>query len=772
MQHYCPVLRSAVLLGITCLALPGCNLSSSDNSFARMLTSPSKFLRQHTERRLIAGFTEALAEDNESAFRRVVSSRFESVALRSPTAFRDLDILDLPSDKLQVVEVSDADGVRRVVAELEEGTNRYQFVLIDDPQKNRWCIDDVELRQRKRGTRDTRSSVELMDLLLTLREYLNTMENGTRQDLLTASAPELNEALGQLPDSWYHRLISSITDEFEEGMARRPKIDIAASEALGSIPSRNGVLRVKVERSDDRWLVSNVELQQRREEQHPGSLLRQCRAMNCISGFLNAYNETDRVRLATLSEEKFFQNSLRIGNLEMVTLPQADHAPDDFQIQAFSGQLTVMVPFENQICRFDLMSMDHAANTTAGSIPHSLGQDQFLVSDVMIYDRATNRQRNLRLAFTAPARAVLFVDALASANIPMLRQISSREMNEQVWNPLSDLPLTSLPLPHVPRGPLELQDSIVSGDSTELQFIAEDGRHCSILMEEQNGNLLVTDFQYPGTDKGITSLQNQLRHTVPLIQCAAAWENGSLNQVKATTSAEFERLVWSNMEQLPQHLDFLPQVLKQNIRSIQQFEDHAIVELGRRETDAVVRLVGRRGSPAIDEITVFQAGGQAINLRDSLRYEIASSFLNNTGRIRRAGFEETAADAGVIHALGQETDRPPRRGTRTAPSFSRTAPGSPLDNALDMTELQSPEELPDDRSRPASNTPPRRNRSTPQPELADETGDIHFLGADQRKPQSEQFDTTRPAARPVQKTGPRDLRNLSDHAVEIPLNFP
>ncbi|MGB0742513.1 MAG: hypothetical protein ACPGXX_20760, partial [Planctomycetaceae bacterium] len=118
------------------------------------------------------------------------------------------------------------------------------------------------------------------------------------------------------------------------------------------------------------------------------------------------------------------------------------------------------------------------------------------------------------------------------------------------------------------------------------------------------------------------------------------------------------------------------------------------------------------------------------------------------------------------------TDRPPRRGTLTAPSFSRTAPGSPLDNALDMTELQSPEELPDDRSRPASNTPPRRNRSTPQPELADETGDIHFLGADQRKPQSEQFDTTRPAARPVQKTGPRDLRNLSDHAVEIPLNFP
>ena len=758
-------LRISISVALTVLMLSGCSLSSSDGGFLQSLSHPSEVFRKQREEKLIRLFTESLAEDNERAFRRAVSTRFESLALRAPEAFRDLDILELPGERLEIIEVK-SDGERRVaVAELKNGRTRYQFIMIDDPQKDRWCIDDVELRQQKRGTRDTRSSVELMDLLLTIREYLSTMQQGSRAELLAGSAPELNEALADLPEPWFHQLITAITDEMGPGMVRRPKIDIAGSEAMASLPSLNGVLRVQVQHRDDQWKISNLELQKRQEEQHPGSLLRQAHAMTCVSSFLEAYNSTDRIRLQALSEQKFFSNSLRIGNLSMIPLPDSAHAPDDFQIQAFAGQLTIMVPFEDNICRFDLIPADSGDSDPVTTESPPAKSSDFVIKDVLIYDRVTRRQRNLRLAFTAPARGMLFVDALNEGNLPLLRQISSRKMTEQIWMPLSELPQPQIPLARPPHGPLQLQDSIAQGDSTELQFVAADGRLCSVMMEEQNGDLLVTDLQYPDANAGVTSLQHQLLYAVPLMQFAAAWESGSVDQIRATTSAEFERLVWSNIDRLPAQLQYLPQLLRQPLKSIRPVEHEVLVEVGRRGVEAVVRLVPRRGVPAVDEITLFSTDGHAMNLRESLRQEITADFLQDAGGIRRAGFETQSDQSGIIHALERQSEQP-RRATLTVPStMSRMRP-SPLDNAIDMTTPQPPAQLPnapetaDTGWADVFGRPAEWKDSEPATE-------IHFRGAQQ---QPAQRGTAGETSRQTNHSPAATLKNLSDHAVEIPLS--
>ena len=71
---------------------------------------------------------------------------------------------------------------------------------------------------------------------------------------------------------------------------------------------------LKVARQDDKWLVSDLEIRKRKSDDHPGSVLRQARAMNAVTDFLAAYQEDNQERLQKLTEEKFFKNELSFIN--------------------------------------------------------------------------------------------------------------------------------------------------------------------------------------------------------------------------------------------------------------------------------------------------------------------------------------------------------------------------------------------------------------------------------------------------------------------------
>lgn len=140
------------------------------------------------------------------------------------------------------------------------------------------------------------------------------------------------------------RLVERVAAECESEMARRPEIQMNEADALVKMPSKNGFLLLKVAREDDEWLFSDIEVRQRKTDDHPGSVLRQARALKSVSQFLAASERQDKAELKTLCDPTFFSTSLEIGDLGMIHMPSAQHAPDDFEIRSFSGQLTIMVP--------------------------------------------------------------------------------------------------------------------------------------------------------------------------------------------------------------------------------------------------------------------------------------------------------------------------------------------------------------------------------------------------------------------------------------------
>lgn len=789
---------------------PGCSTSLFTASAFKSLFSKPDIIEHGTELRVITHFTDALAENKEQPFRRTVSTRFEKQALRSPDAFNDLEILKLPKEQLEIIESKAIDASRyETVAKAKEGTIKYQFIIVRDAEKNRWVVDDVMLRQQKKGTRATRSSVQLMDLLLTLREFLGTWEKGDRDDVLQVVSGDLRSALETLPEEWRLQLTQRVTAEYETGMARRPEIQMNDTDAVGKIPSKNGFLLVKVVQEEERWLVSDIEVRNRKSEHHPGSLLRQARAMNSVSRFLAAYQNEELEELQKATEEKFFRNSLRIGDLSIIPLPSPDHAPEDFEIQSFAGKLTVMIPAKSDVVRIDLIPTEAKEQAQAPADRNTMTsvESSFLVSDVTIYDRQNQRQQNLKAAFTGPARAMLFMSALADRDIPVLRQISSQQLNENVWGKVNPELLADFPLHDVPAGELALKDTEVFGNVTELQFMAEDGRLCSVLMQDENGSLVVSDVQYPGQGLEVASLKTQLMVSAPLIEFAKAWEANDLDAVRKMTSQDFNRLVWSNVSELPGAYQSIPAQLRLSVLRTKETPKVAMVELGHSETTTVVRLTREHLSWVIDEITLHQKNGTTVELRKTLRENIAAQFLSRPGgEIQTVQYTEQAPEksAAVVHAVGKKTETK-TRGNLSIPS---TQPKSPrIQSGLDVTEeLPTPAgktdsiAVPQPRSEKTSSAKqishqtmrdgsrmidsdnlPERLAPTPADSNQDSTstGELHFSGKPKGKSEKalkdspEELPSDKQHTDHKRKTTPKTsagrIQNPAEYPIDIPL---
>lgn len=672
----------ASIVGMT---IPGCATSFFDTGLMKTAAEKTAALKppilegNAVENRAISQFTDALIEDNEKAFRRSVSTRFEQRAMRSADAWNDLDILKLPKTKLEIDESTSLDdNTFETIAKDEKGS-KYQFKITRDEEKRRWVVDDVLMRQKKKGTSATKSVTEVMDLLLTVREFLATLQDNDRSTILSTVTVGLREPLEQMPESWMNRLVERVAKECESEMARRPEIQMNESDALVKMPSKNGFLLLKVTREDDQWLFSDIEVRQRKTDDHPGSVLRQSRALKAVSQFLVAYENQDKVELKTLCDPTFFSTSLEIGDLSMIHMPSAEHAPDDFEIRSFSGQLTIMVPDKTQIVQLDLTTLKNDDRKAVEKLAEGAVESSFVIRDITIYDRQTRKQQKLESAFTAPARAMLFVSALHEQNVPILRQLSTKEFSKGTWDRIDPALVSQLPIAEVPHGELTLQETDVRGDTTEMQFMSDSGQICNIIMRSENGKLNVDDVQYPNSAMEVASLRNHLQVTVPIIELASAWRKQDLEGVKRSCSTDFNRLIWGNLKSVPDEFDRLPEMLLVPTQATTMADSQATVELAQTGSQPVsVRLLKENSEWVIDEISVRQPDGVVFNIRQNLRREIAQRFLDNPdGGIMQAGHEtQPGSPSGVVHAFGES--QAPRRGNLTLPSHGKPKPVSAL----------------------------------------------------------------------------------------------
>lgn len=657
-----------VLMLLLAMTFTGCAKSLLNaEGLQSMLTPPP------AEQRVVERFRDALREENEPALRRISSTRFESVALRSEDVLSDLRVMHLPKGELSVVDVQEVSPTEKLVVAKEDDGGRYQFRLVDDSKKGYWTVDDITVRRRHKGTQITKSTTEVMDLLVTVRSFLKVWESGEQQSILAMTSPRLKDSLQSLPSGWMTALTRQIASAYEDGMARKPDASLNENDALVKLPARNGHLLMTIVRESGQWLVDDVEFQNHRDDNHPGSVRRQADAIHTVTTFLQAYGESDHAQLKFVTEKKFYDSSLSLGDLSLIPLPSAEEAPSEFDIRAYEQQLTFMLPAGRQIIRVDLREQVSEIPEAARNKYLAAADDEsrFLVKEVTVYEKGSKQRRSLSAVFTAPARALMFLKALQSNDRDTLLYLCTNRFSETVWQRLDKDLVKQLPVPAFYDEGIRLTNTHSIGTRTELEFQNTAGSVlvCQLVLE--NGILKVDDIQYPNDRGLVASLKSELQLAAPVLEFANAWMMSDSELLQKACSADFNRLVWSHLEGVPNQFNQLPFQLRSKHVATTVTQERATMQMQQPGgEEAIVNLLIEHGHWVIDEIRLKQKSGALVGVRQSLRREVAEKLLSGNSTVRVANRSMSPAAS-------------------TTPAIDITESGYTVQSPLSSTELDA-----------------------------------------------------------------------------------
>ncbi len=604
------------------------------------------------ETKTIEKFTANLQKQDLEGLRASASDDFAGRALRTANALEDFEILRLPDGKISVVKVEELSPTHKRVT-VEAGESKKEvFYELTKTSAGKWVVDDIYLRQKKQGVEAYKAVSEQMDLLLTVREFLDAWDQGEREDVLRSATPELREALSELPPGYLARLTRVISHGRNSSKKQRPQAQLMEDTAVVRLPRKTGETTITLELDGESWQVADVSVEAKDEADRLPSLLREAVAVEQCRRFLDAYERSDMERLKDLSTQDFFQGCLSLGNLKEVQLPSS--LVLDHELKAsLNGQRADMT----------LRNDREVVQVTLHRNPSEDGEDSatYRVSNVSIFDVGTQQEMRLGALFHAREMGQFYLEALYERDVSKLRICSTKDFTSRVWKKLNNATMASVPLE-----PFDNADAQIEGvhfDGGLARLTARAGNHpVELLLREEGNKFLVDDVKWdisgrPSTVKATLELMIPVRNFAAGIALAREPEEQkeALGLLQESSSREFNRLVWTQTEFVPSSGLSADTFLNAPLKSLTESEGRVIVQLGDNRFGAVINLVKERELYAVDEVTLI-AGAQPadrITMRQELRTQLSQGLAQRSESIPREPKKTVVAKkpaTGVVHA--------------------------------------------------------------------------------------------------------------------------
>ncbi|MCH7687484.1 MAG: hypothetical protein IH899_12510 [Planctomycetes bacterium] len=533
----------------------------------------------------------------------------------------DFKILRLPEGKTSIVSVQDvSENEKKVTVEVGEKKQRLRYHLIRDSENGKWVVDDIDIRKKKNGVVATKSVTEQMDLLLTIREFLEAWNQGSsRSEVLFLVTPQLGEVLGELPPAYLAQLTQKVSGEQSNGPRVRPVVKMDRDVAIVELSRSTGKMVMSFRLIDGNWKVSDVAVQGSDEESHIPSVMKMAVALNAATTFLDAYEIGDHQKLQTVCSRKLYRNSLRFANLASVPLLNYS-APDvNYSVTMRDRHVDLELQNSAEIIKIGLVRQD--AEADYDSLP------QYLVEDVTIYDLNDMQQKRLSSLFTAQAVMQIFAEALAQRNLSMLKHTSTADMNERVWSKLETTNFANYPMP-------EIDTSIPTVEAIEFHgaivkiHARQNNRKLTYVLRDRNGEVRVDDIL--ASSSGLPeSFKTTLELLIPIRSFAAAIQSSQLDAVQRNSSKDFNGLVWKHVPQVPDVAFAAWEYLQEPMVAVDSVKTHMQVTLGNGHRGAEVTLVKEHGRYVVDEILIV-AGTQPeqrAKLKETIRTMVAEGVV-------------------------------------------------------------------------------------------------------------------------------------------------
>jgi hypothetical protein len=575
-------------------------------------------------------FTAAIEKNDLNQLKASASESFDERALRRKDSIDALKIVyQHPEEKLTILKVKNvSDKEKKVEVTTEKTHRKMEFKLVRDAKTGQWVVDDIVFKQRSKDVTAAKSVTEQMDLLLVVQDFLVAWHKGKREDVQKVTTVSFGKLLGELPTTHLERLTKRVAGERIKSEEFRPEATIDGQDAIVKLQRARGILILSMKLTNKGWKVSDVQVESRKDKDQLASAKRTATVIRAVVDFLKAYKASDQRELKKLVAQRFYDKCLMLADPKLVPLPAADVLGEKDTVTTQELTAEYVLSRGDDTVKISLSCPSPEPNNPKAAIQDP-ENPKFLIDEVTIYD--SKSEKRLAALFTAQAKMQLFVKAILKGDLSLVRANSSKDFDVKVWNRLKSLPITEILPPEIEMAPA------VNSDPTDFRGpviripVRQGGRELTYVMRDWNGDVSVDDVLMPVIDRP-QSLKDTLQVLLPIRLFASTLRDSSvategqepqLELLRGITSRTFNRLVWSQITQIPESAYAVLPHLDMPVASISDTSTGQVVQLGDERFGAKIELVREGELVMIDRIWLLAGQADPPELRHSLQLQLA-----------------------------------------------------------------------------------------------------------------------------------------------------
>lgn len=629
-------------------------------------------------KRAIEQFALGLEHQDLDQLRANASETFEQKALRTDDSGEGLSLLKVPTGKVEVVAVEDlGDGQSRALVKVGDKDNAQdvEYRLTRDGKSSRWVVDDVIMQQNSgRGQIVERSVSDQMDLVLSCRELLLSWKSGDRSRILAHCSPELGKELEQLPASWLTKLSGEIADPKRQGIFK-PEARLTGQNAFVVVPHPEGSLFLQMSHSSGNWLLTDMALEPTSKDSTGiRNLKKMVRALNQSHTFLASYGAEDMDALRSASSPAFFQKCLASADLSDVSLPIATLLAQPYEAKQFTDG-------SESVKRVELVLRDQSQTFMLSLREETIKQPEgepeltdFRVEEVTVFSREGQDVRRMSAMFLSRAMVNVYLDGLRNRDVKRLREVSSANFNDRVWNRPEAVNFSIMAEPAIPDGAAQVIATAYRGEVSEVT-IAVGETPMTFLLNSSRGWVVVDDVLLPAHDRP-TSLKANLELLLPIQAFAAALNKRDLPSLIRCSGDGLDGMVWRQLRDVPESARQLVRPLLSEVLSISEQDGRILVVTSDGQTEGHI-LLAREGTHfVVHDVGLVPQNKSAasVDLLASLRGMIANGEIGMAAQrnplVQQADAPamQPAADEFSVQQAAYEVSAPETQPIRYSPA--------------------------------------------------------------------------------------------------------
>lgn len=576
------------------------------------------------EMKTIEQFAQAMEKEDIRKLKHHTTMKFSKVAFRDKSSLDDLKVLNIPTGEATIVEIKDvSENHKKVVVEVGKNKKKLLYELKKVTKTGEWVVDDIYINQKSKNLNVMKSVTEQMDLLVTIREFVDAWENGNRDDILLSTDGEFKETLEQLHPAFLAKLSQRIAGESSNTKRKRPDAQMDKDIAIIRISRRSGQMIITMKLNEGKWKATDVAVESREDGNHVKSAKKEAQMLLAVSNFLDAYNQDDKVALKKFSADKFYQGSLNFGDLKVAPLPESQMAAADYELRVEDKLANFITQKDGKMVNLSLLKIE----SDEMDIP-----DQYLVEEVTLFQDQGNQQVTLTSLFSSRAITLLFNEALTKRDVKILGFSSTPDLNRRVWEKVNPNLVAQLPVDEIAQPGFEILDINFNGSVTKV-YARQGNLPLTYILRDHLGQLLVDDIELDLQGRP-SSVKATLELLVQVQNYAYDMHENNIRNLQRHSTRDFNELVWRQVDRVPQIGFSIPELLMSPLTTMELNENqgYARIKLGDDQQGATVMIKRQHDEYVVDDIMVHsdKVASRYVSTKKELRLAMAA----DTGLLR------------------------------------------------------------------------------------------------------------------------------------------